>query len=115
MAGDEMELAGARTAADRRNIRILWDRLGNAAFVDCGIADPLVLQFDHMESKTKDIASLVRSGRNSHRLIAELNNCQVRCANCHRRRTATQGGWFRACQNLVKPSEVRKHFQANFL
>ena len=102
MAGDgDIELARPRTAADRRNIRILWGRLGQAACVDCGITDALLLQFDHVESKTRDIASLVRSGCNSRRLIAELNKCEVRCANCHRRRTATHGGWFRARKNLA--------------
>jgi hypothetical protein len=95
----QIEFSSARTAADRRNIRIVLERLGEAACVDCGLADPLVLQFDHLESKTKDIASLVRSGCNSQHLINELNKCEVRCANCHRRRTAIQGGWFRARQD----------------
>ena len=91
-----MDFASARNPADRRNMRIVLERLCTAACVDCGTADPLVLQFDHVKLKTKDIASLVRSGCNPQRLVTELENCEVRCANCHRRRTATEGCWFRA-------------------
>jgi hypothetical protein len=29
-------------------------------------------------------------------LKAEIAKCQVRCANCHRRRTAAQFGWWRS-------------------
>ena len=97
----QMQFASARMAPDRRNIR---KRLSEAACVDCGLADPLLLQFDHVESKTKDIASLVRSACSSQRLINELNKCEVRCANCHRRRTAIHGGWFRARLDLAYSS-----------
>ena len=95
----QVQFARSRIAPDRRNIRIVLQRLSEAACVDCGVADPLMLQFDRVESKTKDIASLVRSACSSQRLINELNMCEVRCANCHRRRTAIEGGWFRARQD----------------
>ena len=98
----QIDCISSRMAADRRNIRLVLERLSEAACVDCRLADPLVLQFDHLESKTKDIASLVRSGCNSQILVGELNKCEVRCANCHRRRTAIEGGWFRARQDRAK-------------
>jgi hypothetical protein len=94
----QMQFASGRMAPDRRNISIVLERLSEAACVDCGLADPLVLQFDHLRSKTEDIASLVRSGCSAQRLVNELNKCEVRCANCHRRRTAIQGRWFRVRQ-----------------
>jgi hypothetical protein len=52
----QMQFASARMAPDRRNISIVLQRLSEAGCVDCGLADKLVLQFDHLQSKTKDIA-----------------------------------------------------------
>jgi hypothetical protein len=97
----QTEIISKRIEADLRNIRILLEHLRQSACVDCGMADPVVLQFDHIESKTNDIASLVRSGCNTQRLVDELKKCDVRCANCHRRRTAYAGGWFRARQRAM--------------
>ena len=97
----QMQFASARMAPDRRSIGIVLQRLSEEACVDCGIADPLVLQFDHLQSKTKDLACLVRSACSPQRLISQLDKCEVRCANCHRRRSAIQGGWFRARKDPV--------------
>ena len=106
-AGDgQIQCASARMAPDRRNICIVLEYLSKSACVGCGLADPVVLQFDHLKAKSKDIASLVRSGCNSQRLINEMNKCEVRCANCHRRRTAIQGGWFRARQDPVSSMKI---------
>jgi hypothetical protein len=96
--------ARSRLAADRRNIRIVLDRLNDSACIDCGVTDTLVLQFDHIHGKVSDIASLVRSGCNTQRVIDEIDKCEVRCANCHRRRTAYDAGWFRAQQLRSPPS-----------
>src|SRR5438552_4106888 len=54
--------------------------------VDCGNADIVVLQFDHMRDKTADIARLVASGRTWAAIVREIEKCEVRCSNCHRRR-----------------------------
>lgn len=56
--------------------------------VDCGEADPEVLDFDHVRgTKTANIAEFTRGGYSLARLIAEVEKCEVRCANCHRRIT----------------------------
>ena len=62
--------------------------------VDCGESDTLLLEFDHRdpESKIDDVAHLAQY-RPWRFVIAEINKCDVRCANCHRRRTARQFGW----------------------
>jgi hypothetical protein len=64
------------------------------------VADPLVLQFDHREQKASDIGRLVGNGCASKRLADALAKCDIRCANCHRRRTAEASGWFR-----IRPSD----------
>jgi hypothetical protein len=85
-----------RLAANSRNSRLVLERLASSACVDCGTADTLILQFDHRDEKTRDIGWFVSSGSPARRVADELEKCDVRCANCHRRRTAQAGGWFRA-------------------
>jgi hypothetical protein len=76
------------------NLRRLVEYLLDHPCVDCGEGDILVLDFDHRDRSTKRMAvgSLVRYGSWSL-LDYEIAKCDVRCANCHRRRTAQQMGW----------------------
>lgn len=63
--------------------------------IDCGETDILVLEFDHRDQATKshDIGP-ARSRASLATIQAEVAKCDVRCANCHRRRTARQlGSW----------------------
>lgn len=63
--------------------------------VDCGESDPVVLQFDHVRgTKTENVGSLVAGGYPWSRIEAEIAKCDVRCANCHWRKTARQFGWY---------------------
>ena len=91
-----------RLAANMRNSRLVLERLANSACMDCGVAESLVLQFDHRGEKTRDIGWFVSSGSPARRVADELSKCDVRCANCHRRRTAAARGWFRARQGGPK-------------
>lgn len=64
--------------------------------VDCGENDIEVLQFDHIDmvgSKGKRISDYSRSSINA--LQEEIDKCEVRCGNCHIRRTRRQMGFFR--------------------
>jgi hypothetical protein len=83
-----------RLAANTRNSGLVLERLAKAACMDCGVADMLVLQFDHRGEKTRDIGWFASSGCSQHRIADELDKCDVRCANCHRRRTARRAGGF---------------------
>lgn len=62
--------------------------------LDCGETDPLALEFDHRDPsvKTRSLAELLRRGC-WPAIQAEIPKCDVRCANCHRRRTARQFAW----------------------
>lgn len=60
--------------------------------VDCGENDIIVLEFDHIVDNKRDAISNLR--RSSLKAVKEeLKKCEVRCANCHRRKTAKQFGW----------------------
>lgn len=62
---------------------------------DCGESDPVVLDFDHLPGFAKrfEIARAVgASTRSWASILAEIEKCEVVCANCHRRRTARRAG-----------------------
>ena len=75
-----------------RNIQIVHEHLLAHPCVDCGESDPLVLEFDHVSGKDRAVSRLVQSAR-PERLMAEIAKCEIRCVNCHMRRTAAQFGW----------------------
>ena len=72
------------------------DVLTASGCVDCGELDVCVLEFDHVGEKTGSVMQLARREVGIARLSAEIQRCEVRCANCHRRRTARAAGAFRA-------------------
>jgi len=67
----------------------------NHPCVDCGEPDPVVLDFDHRDGvKKDDIISRLICCKKYHAAKLEIEKCDVRCSNCHRRRTAKQQGWY---------------------
>lgn len=55
---------------------------------DCGEADPIVLDFDHVQGeKIEAVSAMAWQGYSIERLEAEIAKCEVVCSNCHRRRT----------------------------
>lgn len=79
-----------------RNAAYVAAILGASSCIDCGETDSVVLDFDHVGPKTADITTLVRREASLQRLVHEIAQCVVRCANCHRRRTSEVGGHFRS-------------------
>lgn len=65
--------------------------------IDCGEKDILVLEFDHKNrrDKSSEITTLVRGGYSQRKIIAEIKKCDVRCANCHRRKTEKENNSWR--------------------
>jgi hypothetical protein len=78
-----------------RNIAHVYDVLRRAACADCGESDPLVLEFDHVDLKRAAVTRLAWYGCSLATIDAEIARCEIRCANCHRRKTAKRGGHFR--------------------
>ena len=76
--------------------QFVLDYLSTHTCVDCPETDPIVLDFDHITNdKTKNISEMIHSGVSIDTLKLEITKCEVRCANCHRRKTAKQFGWFK--------------------
>ena len=60
--------------------------------VDCGEADPVILEFDHVRDKDFNISDATRKGVSMKKLSDEIAKCEVRCSNCHRRKTYQRSG-----------------------
>lgn len=79
----------------RERSQLLLDHLRKHPCVDCGEADPVVLEFDHLRDKVKEVTVLALAGNSWQAVLAEIEKCEVVCANCHRRRTSMRRGSFR--------------------
>jgi hypothetical protein len=75
--------------------------------VDCGEADLRVLELDHEDpaQKAATVGRLVTLSLPWPTVLAEIEKCSVRCANCHRRRTAEAFGWWRAAAEARRQEE----------
>ena len=90
-----MERIRARTKLRKAAAKaFMVEYLASHPCVDCGEADIVVLEFDHLRDKRANISALVGSSE-IWRIVEEIAKCEVVCANCHRRRTAQRGGWYR--------------------
>lgn len=86
-------------AQKRHRIRVrgqLLAYLSEQKCVDCGEQDPIVLDFDHREpsDKFKSVARMLSGHYSWKRISIEIEKCDVRCANCHRRKTYFQLGYW---------------------
>jgi hypothetical protein len=84
------------------------DYLSDHPCVDCGESDPDVLDFDHLRDKRADVSRLVHVAVSWDLVLAEIAKCEVRCANCHRRRTARVGGHYRAVEARMKADALTR-------
>lgn len=65
--------------------------------VDCGEADIVVLDFDHVDGeKSFDVSRAVPLRLAWDNVLPEIKKCVIRCANCHRRKT------FSNCKKYVR-------------
>jgi hypothetical protein len=99
----------AQAAESKRRLRLTRTRWLREYFeshpcVDCGESDPVVLEFDHLRDKSFDVAQALPY-RNWSSILAEIEKCEVVCANCHRRRTARRNGTVRATITAMNLSD----------
>jgi hypothetical protein len=84
----------SRLARRYRNGLYIFNYLREHPCVLCGEDDPVVLDFDHLHDKTREVTLIaIMSGMAN--LRAEMAKCRVLCANCHRRETAGHAGRLR--------------------
>lgn len=76
--------------------KFVYNYLKERSCVQCGESDVRCLDFDHVDSKDKDLAisRAIWNNWSMNRLINEINKCQILCANCHRKKTSDQMGWY---------------------
>lgn len=76
----------------KETTKFVWEYLKTHGCVDCPETDPIVLEFDHVRgTKRREVGRLTQFSLKA--VQEEIAKCEVRCANCHRRKTAKQLGW----------------------
>jgi hypothetical protein len=88
------QAATSKRKLQTERMTFLIEYLRSRGCLDCGETDPLVLGFDHRGVKAFNVCSAL-NGRRWEAVLSEIEKCDVRCANCHRRRTARQRNWMR--------------------
>lgn len=88
------EVAVRKNKVIKQNREYIINYLKENPCVDCNEADIVVLEFDHQRDKKYNVSSLLR-GHSLETIKEEIAKCVVRCANCHRRKTARDQSWFK--------------------
>jgi DUF4097 and DUF4098 domain-containing protein YvlB len=74
-----------RKTSRKRHKIFIQEYLKTHPCIDCGNPDIRVLDFDHVKGKKKyNISCMVDFSLAS--IKAEIKKCEIRCANCHRKR-----------------------------
>lgn len=85
------------TARKMDNRQRMVEYLKSRTCADCPESDPVVMEFDHLGNKTECVSNMVASSYKWDTILKEIQKCDLVCANCHRRRTASRhGGWYRS-------------------
>ena len=75
--------------------RYSLEYLSSHPCVDCGETNPVVLEYDHRRDKKFNIGTAISSSNLSwEKIKLEIEKCDVRCANCHRKRHAKINNWY---------------------
>lgn len=70
----------------------IFEKLSKSACIDCGEKDIVVLDFDHISGKRLGISLMFKNRYSIAAIKEEMQRCVIRCANCHRRKTAREFG-----------------------
>jgi hypothetical protein len=85
----------AQSLRRKANAIAVIEYLKSHQCIDCDESDTVVLQFDHViGKKIYEVTTMIWRGFSLEKIFEEIEKCVVRCANCHRRKTAKQLGWY---------------------
>lgn len=90
-------------ARKREQKKKILTYLLNHPCIKCGEKDPVVLDFDHRDRKSKvaPISHMIAHGYCWETVEAEVAKCDVLCSKCHRKKTAAESGWQALVNELV--------------
>jgi len=93
-----------------------FDFLKTHPCVDCGETDILTLEFDHLVPSEKEntISMMVSQGMLIEKIKKEMLKCEVRCANCHKKKTSKQQLWYKYLY-LEKEKENEQDISKNYV
>lgn len=94
-ATDKRRKQDLQTVRQNANAKFVFDYLCSHPCVICGETDPVVLEFDHIVQQDKEFCISTARSFSLGRIKTEIAKCRVLCANCHRRHTAQQLGWYK--------------------
>lgn len=81
----------------KRNQKFLDEYMSDKSCEICGINDPRVLEFDHLDRATKkdNVSDLIHKICSITTILDEISKCRILCANCHRIYTREQRNYYR--------------------
>jgi hypothetical protein len=89
----DKRLNGCKKRAEEYHTK-LYEILKDMKCMDCGNDNPVVLDFDHRDNKEFNIGSSLRRYK-WNTIQNEIEKCDVRCANCHRIKTAKEFNYYK--------------------
>ena len=84
-----------KTRLRTRGRLYLRNYLSTHPCVDCGESDPDVLEFDHRDGTVKHRCVSHMVEHSIKKIQLEIDKCDIRCCNCHMRRTIKQLGYYK--------------------
>lgn len=95
--------ANKRINKREENKKFVYNYLQGKRCIDCNQTyHPAALDFDHVRGeKVAAISKMIFDGYSIESIKEEIEKCEIRCANCHRIKTAETHNWYGACSKAA--------------
>lgn len=86
-AQKEKYCADQKKARDAKKKWFREEIVAKSSCKECGENHPAVLDFHHRDPSTKisEVGTMVKERKSQEKILAEIEKCDVLCANCHRK------------------------------